>query len=255
MIGDKALLSQFEDKVGPQITFGDNNKGFTMGYSNLDVGNVVIKDISLVGGLKHNLLSIIQFTDKGYKVEFMKNRCLISHKKTGQLALSGVRKGSLFVADLESASKEKVCYFYTKASSEESMMWHKKLSHLNFKAINSLVKRELLRDPPTLEFKQEVVFEACQKGKIKRSSHNSKEYSSIIVPLQLIHMDLFGPVNVMSLSKKKYALVMVDDFSRYTWVNFLHSKDESLKIIIDHLTKTPNTAQANVMALGSDNGT
>ena len=72
-----------------------------------------------------------------------------------KLALSGVRKGSLFVADLDSASKEKVCCFYTKASSEESMMWHRKLSHLNFKAINSLVKRELLRDIPALEYKQE----------------------------------------------------------------------------------------------------
>ena len=62
-------------------------------------------------------------------------------------------------------------------------------------------------------------------------------------------MDLFGPVNVMYLSKKKYALVIVDDFSRYNWVKFLHSKDEAPQIIIDHLTKTHNTAQANVVAL------
>ena len=105
MTGDKALLSQFKEKVGPQIAFGDNNKGFTMGDGNLDVGNVVIKDISLAGGLKHNLLSISQFTKKGYKVEFVKNKCLI--------ALSGVRKGSLFIAYLDSASKKKVCYFCT----------------------------------------------------------------------------------------------------------------------------------------------
>ena len=119
MTGDKALISQFEEKVGPQITFGDDNKGFTMGYGNLNVGNVIIKEISLVGGLKHNLLSISQFTDKGYKVEFMKNRCLITHKKIRELALSGVRKGSLFVVDLDSANKDKIFCFYTKASSEE----------------------------------------------------------------------------------------------------------------------------------------
>ena len=135
------------------------------------------------------------------------------------------------------------------------MLWHKKLSHLNFKAINSLVKRELLRDILALEYKHEVVYEAFQKGKIKRSTHKSKEHSSITAPLQLIHIDLFGPVNVMSLSKKKYALVMVDDFSRYTWVKFLHSKDEAPQIIIDHLTKTQNNAQANVVAVRSDNGT
>ena len=69
MTGDKALISQFEDKDGPQITFGDDIKGFTVGYDNLNVGNVIIKEISLVGGLKHNLLSISHFIDKGYKVE------------------------------------------------------------------------------------------------------------------------------------------------------------------------------------------
>ena len=202
MTGNKALLSQFEEKVGPHITFGDDNKGFTMGYGNLNVGNVIIKEISLAGGLKHNLLSINQFTDKGYNVEFVKNRCLITHKKIGELALSGVRKRSLFVVDMDSANKEKICYFCTKASSEESMLWHIKLSHLNFKAIKSLVKREMLRDILAPEFKQEEVCETCQKGKMKRSSHKSKEFSSITAPLQLIYMDLFGPVNVMSLSRK-----------------------------------------------------
>ena len=90
---------------------------------------------------------------------------------------------------------------------------------------------------------------------MKRSSHKSNEFSSITAPLQLIHMDLFGPVNVMFLSKKKYALVMVDDFSRYTWVKFLHSKDETPQIIIDHLTQTENVAQTNDASLRSDNET
>ena len=92
-----------------------------------------------------------------------------------------------------------------------------KFSHLNFKAINSLVNRELIRDTPALKFQQEEICEACQKGNVKISSHKS-EYSLITTPLQLIHMDLFGPMNVLSLSKKRYALIMVDDFSRYTWV-------------------------------------
>ena len=102
------------------------------------------------------------------------------------------KEKKLICCNLNSAIKEKVCCFYTKASSEESMLWHIKLSHLNFKAINSLVKREMLRDIPTLEIKQEEVCEACQKGKMKRSSHKTKEFSSIITSLQLIHMDIFG---------------------------------------------------------------
>ena len=74
----------------------------------------MIEAIARVDGLKHNLLSISQCTDRGFKVEFDKDVFLITHKKTGDLALTGVRKGSLFVADMDSASKDKVCCFYTK---------------------------------------------------------------------------------------------------------------------------------------------
>ena len=115
-----------------------------------------------------------------------------------------------------------------------------------------------MRGMPTYEFYQEGVCEACQKGKMKRLSHKSKTVTSITNPLQLIHMDLFGPVNIMSLLRKKYALVMVDDFSRYTWVEFLASKDEAPQVIIVHIKKIDKEAKANnasVIALRSDNGT
>ncbi|KAL8135102.1 hypothetical protein AgCh_009938 [Apium graveolens] len=146
MTGDKALLSQFEEKAGPLVTFGDNSKGFTMGCGKIVSENVVIEDVALVAGLE----------------------------KTGEVALKGARKGSLFVADLDSTNMDGICCFYTKALEEQSKLWHKKLSHLNFKTINTLVKKELVRDMPKLEFAQVEVCEACQKGKMKRSSHKSK---------------------------------------------------------------------------------
>ncbi|KAL8155600.1 hypothetical protein AgCh_000840 [Apium graveolens] len=117
-------------------------------------------------------------------------------KKTGEVALKGASKGSLFVADLDSANKDEICCFYTKTFGEQSKLWHKKLSHLNFKGINTLVKNELVRDMPNLEFSQDEVCDAFQKGKMKRSSHKSKTVNSISAPLQLIHMNLFGSVNV-----------------------------------------------------------
>ena len=216
MTGDRALLSNLVEKAGPWVTFGDDSKGFTKGYGNLEIGNVVIENISLVDGLKHNLLSVSQFTDKGYEVNFKTEQCSIISKKDKKLALQGVRKGNLFVADLFSASKGEARCFYSKASTEDSWLWHKKLSHLNFKTMNSLVKRELVRGLPDMEFCKEGLCEACEKGKSKKASHRSKDSTSITEPLQLLHMDLFGPVNVMSLSRKRYALVIVDDFSKYT---------------------------------------
>ena len=257
MTGDKALLSQFEEMAGPLVTFGDNNKGFTMGYGKIVSGNVVIEDVALVAGLEVNLLSVSQFADRGFQVVFNKEDCAFISKKTGEIALKGARKESFFVADLDSINKDGICCFYTKASEEQSKLWHKKLFHLNFKAINTLVKKELVRNMPKLEFAQVEVCEACQKGKMKRSSHKSKSVNSISAPLQLIHMDLFGPVNVLSISRNKYALVMVDDFSRYTWVEFMYSKDETPNIIIEHIKKIEKQAEGKVSVkrLRSDNGT
>ena len=222
---------------------------------NLEIGNVIIDNISLVEGLKHNLLSIIQFCDKGYDVKFRKDRCLISNRKDEKLALQGVRKGNLFIADLDSASKGEVSYFYSKASAEDSWLWHKKLSHLNFKTMNSLVKRELVRGLPQMEFCKEGLYGACEKGKSKKASHKSKDMTNISEPLQLIHMNLFGPVNIMFMSRKRYALVMVDDYSKYTWVLFLHSKDETSQLIIDHIKKIELEANLHVRMIRSDNGT
>ena len=105
MTGDIALLSNLVEKVGHWVTFGDDSKGFTKGYGSSEIGNVVIENISLVYGLKHNLLSVSRFTDKGYEVTFKIEQCETINKKDKKLALQGVRKGNLFVVDLFSASK------------------------------------------------------------------------------------------------------------------------------------------------------
>ncbi|KAK1367801.1 hypothetical protein POM88_033893 [Heracleum sosnowskyi] len=132
MTGDRALLSNVVEKAGPGVTFGDNIKGITRGSGCLKFGNVIIQDVSIVEDPK-------------------------------MPSLQGVRKGDLFIDDLHSRSKDEVTCFYAKASFDESWLWHKKMSHLNFKTMNSLVKRELVRGLPQMEFTQEGLCEACQK--------------------------------------------------------------------------------------------
>ena len=97
--------------------------------------------------------------------------------------------------------------------------------------------------------------EACQKGKSKKAPHKGTNTSAITEPLQLIHMDLFGPVNVMSMSKKRYALVIVNDYYKYTWVLFLHSKDETPQMVIDHPKLIELDSKVPVRAKWLDNGT
>src|SRR5207245_10528288 len=101
------------------------------------------------------------------------------------LTRSEVRKGSLYVAKFNTAADEPIC-LYSKASADESWIWHKKLSHLNFKTINSLVRRGLVTGLPQLEYVQSGLCEACQEGKIKRSYFKPKTATLISSQLQLI---------------------------------------------------------------------
>ena len=101
-------------KLALWVTFGDDSKCFTKGYGSLEIGNVVIENISLVDGLKHNLLSVSQFTDKGYEVNFKIEQSNIINKKDKKLALQGVRKGNLFMPHLFPASKVKLDVSTTK---------------------------------------------------------------------------------------------------------------------------------------------
>ena len=88
MTGDLTLLTEFEERVGPSITFGDDNKGYTMGYGLISKDNVIIDSVALVDGLKHNLLSISQLCDKGNEVCFTKEACVISDKTTWNILLT-----------------------------------------------------------------------------------------------------------------------------------------------------------------------
>ncbi|KAK1401563.1 hypothetical protein POM88_001168 [Heracleum sosnowskyi] len=255
MTGDSTLLTEFQERAGPCIAFGDDSKGYTKGYGLISKENVIIDEVALVDGIKHNLLSISQLCDKGFLVTFSKEACVVSKGGDNNVVMTGFRRGNVYIADFSSTSPDTITCLFSKASKDESWLWHKKLSHLNFKVMNDLVRKDLSRGIPQVEFSKDGLCDACQKGKQKKASFKSKTESSIVQQLELLHMDLFGPVNVMSISKKKYCLVIVDDFSRFTWTFFLHSKDEASEIIINHIKMVNNHPDFKVRRIRSDNGT
>ncbi|GJX23759.1 putative ribonuclease H-like domain-containing protein, partial [Tanacetum coccineum] len=127
-----------------------------------------------------------------------------------------------------------------KATLDESMLWHRRLGHINFKTINKLVKDNLVRGLPAKRFENDQTCVACLKGKQHKASCKSKIQNSITQPLFMLHMDLFGPTFVSSLMNKKYCLVVTDDYSRFTWVFFLASKDETSGILKNFITEIEN---------------
>ncbi|GJT18037.1 retrovirus-related pol polyprotein from transposon TNT 1-94 [Tanacetum coccineum] len=118
-----------------------------------------------------------------------------------------------------------------KASKTKSWLWHRRLSHLNFSAINDLAKEDLVRGLPKLKYKKDHLCSACSLGKSKKHIHKSKSDDSIQENLYLLHMDLCGPMRIESINGKKYILVIVVDYSRFTWVKFLRLKDETPEIV------------------------
>nr|GFB54581.1 hypothetical protein [Tanacetum cinerariifolium] len=116
----------------------------------------------------------------------------------------------------EVASNSSTCLL-ANASSSQSWLWHQRLSHLNFATINNLVKNNLVQGLPKMKFEKDHLCSACEQGKIHRKHHKSKTAFASNKPLYLLHMDFYGPMRVQSINGKRYVLVVVDDYLRYTW--------------------------------------
>nr|GFA59667.1 hypothetical protein [Tanacetum cinerariifolium] len=123
----------------------------------------------------------------------------------------------------------------SKASKTKSWIWHRCLLHLNFGAINHLARQGLVRRLSKLKFEKDHLCSACAMGKSTKKTHKPKSEDTNQEKLYLLHMDLCEPMRVKSVNRKKYILVIVDDYSRFTWVKFLRSKDETLDFIIKFL--------------------
>ncbi|GJW65096.1 putative ribonuclease H-like domain-containing protein, partial [Tanacetum coccineum] len=163
-------------------------------------------------------------------------------------------KGTLKTNSLDFKDVYFVNDLNSKATSDESMLWHRRLGHINFKNINKLVKDNLERGLPTKHFKNDQTYVACLKGKQHRASCKSKVLNLIIKPLFMLHMDLFGPTFVSSLMHNKYCLVVTDDYSRFTWVFFLTTKDETSEILKNFIKEIENLVDKKVKIIRSDNG-
>ncbi|GJU82083.1 putative ribonuclease H-like domain-containing protein, partial [Tanacetum coccineum] len=112
-----------------------------------------------------------------------------------------------------------------KAYKTKSWLWHRSLSHMNFGTINHLARHGLVRGLPKLKFEKDHLCSACAMGKSKKKPHKPKSKDTNQEKLYLLHMDLCGLIRVASVNGKKYILIIVDDYSRFTWVKCLRTNN------------------------------
>nr|GEY95402.1 retrovirus-related Pol polyprotein from transposon TNT 1-94 [Tanacetum cinerariifolium] len=136
-----------------------------------------------------------------------------------------------------------------------SWLWHRRLSHLNFGTINHLARQSLVQGLHKLKFEKDHLCSACAVGKSKKKSHKTKSKDTNQEKLYLLHMDLYGPMRVESVNGKKCILVIVDDYSRFTWVKCLRSKDEAPDFIIKFLKMIQVRLKVLVRRIQTDNET
>nr|GEV97283.1 ribonuclease H-like domain, reverse transcriptase, RNA-dependent DNA polymerase [Tanacetum cinerariifolium] len=192
-------------------------------YGDYQLGNVTISRVYYAGGLGHNLFSVGQFCDVDLEVSFWKNTCFIRNLEGVDLIFRS-HDTNLYTFSLDDMLKTSLIYLLSKASKTKSWLWHRRLSHLNF-------------------------------GKSKKSSHQPKAEDTNQEKLYLLHMDLCSPMRVASINGKRYILVIVDDYSRFNWVRFLNTKDESPEAIIKCIENIQVRLNATVRNVRTDNET
>ncbi|GKC85623.1 retrovirus-related pol polyprotein from transposon TNT 1-94 [Tanacetum coccineum] len=216
----------FIKKFTGTVRFGNYHFGAIIGYGDYVIGDSVIS--------RHSCY--VRDTD-------------------GVKLIKGSRGSNLYTISVEDMMKSSPICLLSKASKNKSWLWHRRLNHLNFGTINDLARKDLVRGLPRLKFEKDHLCSACQLGKSKKHTHTPKAENTNLEVLNTLHMDLCGPMRVQTINGKKYILVIVDDYSRFTWVKFLRSKDETPEFVINFLKQIQVGLNKTVRYIRTDNGT
>nr|GEU67065.1 retrovirus-related Pol polyprotein from transposon TNT 1-94 [Tanacetum cinerariifolium] len=226
--GGSLTALEFYEKFIGTVRFRNDHFGAIIGYEDYVIGDSVVSKVYYVEGLGHNLYSVEQFSDSDMEVAFRKHSYMM---KSSPICL------------------------LSKASKNKSWLWHCRLNHLNFGTINDLAKKDLVRGLPRLKFEKDHLCSACQLGKSRKHAHKPKAENTNLEVLHTLHMDFCGPMRVQTINGKIYILVIIDDYSRFTWVKFLRSKDETPEFVIKFLKQIQVGLNKIVRYIRTDNGT
>ncbi|KAJ9538461.1 hypothetical protein OSB04_031194 [Centaurea solstitialis] len=221
MTGNKSLLLNYVFEKGPSVTFRDDAKGITKGYGALSNGIITFNKVAYVEGHMHNLLSISQLCDLGYRVIFDICACNVINDQ-GESVLSGSRKENVYIINMNNDTEAESICFISEDAEKKSWLWHKKLSHLNFRTLHSLSSKDLVIG---------------------------------ISKLNILKDKVCGAFSTPSLGGKRYILVLADKFSRFTWTFFLRHKGDAAEEIILFIKKIEVRTGLPVRSIRSDNET
>jgi hypothetical protein len=226
MTGEKRMFSSYEKNDDPQraIIFGDGNQGLVKGLGKIAIShNHSISNVFLVDSLDYNLLFVSQLCKMGYNCLFTDLGVTVFRRSDDSIAFKGVLEGRLYLVDFNRAELDTCLIVKTNMG----WHWHHRLAHVGMKNLHKLLKGEHILGLTNVNFEKDRVCSVCQAGKQVGVHHPHKNIMTTYMPLDLLHMDLFSSIAYISIGGSKYCLVIVDEYSRYTWVFFLQKKSQT----------------------------
>nr|GEY25658.1 ribonuclease H-like domain-containing protein [Tanacetum cinerariifolium] len=207
MTGIISYLFEYEPYDGGYVSFGQGGGKIT-GKGIIKTSKLEFKNVYFAKELKYNLFSVSQIYDNKNSVLFNDSECIVlgkdfKLKDDTNVLLKTPRQHNMYSIDLNNVVPHKnLTCLVAKASIDESMLWHRRLGHLNFKTMNKLVRNNLVKGLPSKCFENDHTCVACLKGKQHKASCKTKLVNYVFKPLHTLHMDLFGPTSVSSLNHK-----------------------------------------------------
>jgi transposase InsO family protein len=189
----------------------------------------------------------------GYNCLFTDACVTIFRRSDDSIAFKGVLDGQLYLVDFNDNKAELDTCLITKTNM--GWLWHRRLAHVGMKNLHKLLKRKHILGLTNVHFEKDRICSACQAGKQVGAHHPHKNIMTIDRPLELLHMDLFGLIAYISIGGSKYCLVIVDDYSRFTWVFFLQEKSQTQETLKRFLRRAQNEFELRIKKIRSNNGT
>jgi hypothetical protein len=255
MTGEKKMFTSYVKNKDSQdsINCGDGNQGKVKELGKIAISSEhSISNVFLVESLGYNLLFVSQLCNMWYNCLFTNVDVFVFRRSDGSLAFKGVLDGKLYLVDFSKKEADLDACLIAKTS--VGWLWHHRLAHVGMKNLHKLLKGEHVLGLTNVFFEKDRPCATCQVGKQVGSTHHSKNVMTTSRPLELLHMDLFGLVAYLSIDGSKYGLVIVDDFSRFTWVFFLQDKSGTQGTLKRFLRRAQNEFELKVKKIRSDNG-
>jgi hypothetical protein len=175
------------------------------------------------------LLYVSQLCERDYNCLFTDKGVTVFRRSDGSFAFKGVLRGKLYLVDFIPEDVELDRCLITKTNM--GWLWHRRLAHVGMWNLHKLQKDGYILGLTNIVFEKDRRCGACQAGKQVGTHHHAKNIMTTTRPLEMLHLDLFGPVAYISIGGNKYGIVIVDDYYRFTWVFFLHDKSETQEVL------------------------